>query len=129
MRPILVVDDEFDIAEVVGSILRADGYPVELASNGREALQHLAAKGAPSLVILDVMMPFVNGLEVLRHMKRTAGLEQVPVILMSAVSPTVAQKDFGWNAFLRKPFNLDALTALVVQYAGKPELPQAASGS
>lgn len=129
MNPILVVDDEFDIAEVIGSILRGDGYAVELVSNGREALEYLSSKPPPALVILDVMMPFVNGLEVLRHMKSTASLEHVPVILMSAVNPTVAQKDFGWSAFLRKPFNLDALTSLVEKHAGKPAVQAAANGS
>lgn len=120
MNPILVVDDEFDISEVIASILRGDGYPVEVRANGREAIAYLEALGSPpSLVILDVMMPFVDGYEVIRFMKGTKDLADVPVILMSAVQPALRQKDVGWDEFLRKPFTLEDLTDVVERHVGK----------
>lgn len=117
MKPILVVDDEFDISEVICTILQADGYEVTVCANGKEALAYLKGHAPPCLVILDVMMPFANGYEVLRFMRGNEVLKHVPVILMSAVTPAMKQEDFGWNEFLRKPFTLESLEELVVKYA------------
>ena len=119
MKTILVVDDEFDISEVISAILRADGYPVDVCTNGKEAVEYLKDESRrPCLVILDVMMPFLSGYEVLRFMKSADGIDKIPVILMSAVQPSVKQTDLGWNDFLRKPFNINALESLVSKYAG-----------
>lgn len=121
MSSILIVDDEFDIAEVLSSILGADGHDVDVCANGRDAIAYMEGHPPPELVILDVMMPFVNGFEVLRFMRATEGLRKVPVILMSAVEPRVRQKDFGWNAFLRKPFELADLVSEVSRFLGSVE--------
>jgi CheY-like chemotaxis protein len=116
MKPILVVDDEFDISEVICTILQSDGYEVAVCANGKEALAYLKGHPPPCLVILDVMMPFINGYEVLRFMRGTEGLKKVPVILMSAVTPAMKQEEYGWNDFLRKPFTLESLEALVAKH-------------
>lgn len=119
MKTILVVDDEFDISEVICAILRADGYQVDVCTNGREAVEYLKDEShRPCLVILDIMMPFLSGYDVLRFMKGKEGMDRIPVILMSAVQPSVKQTDLGWDDFLRKPFNIDALESLVSKHAG-----------
>jgi CheY-like chemotaxis protein len=123
MRPILVVDDEFDISEVICTILQTDGYEVQVCANGKEAIAYLKDHAPPCLVILDVMMPFANGYEVLRFMRGSEGLKSIPVILMSAVTPAMKQADFGWNDFLRKPFTLESLEELVAKHARSSEAP------
>ena len=113
MKPILVIDDEFDISEVISSILQADGYTVKTCANGRDAIAYLRDNPAPQLVIVDVMMPFVDGYGVIEFMKKTASLKATPIILMSAFPPAKSSKESGWSSFLRKPFNLDDLVTLV----------------
>jgi DNA-binding response OmpR family regulator len=118
MKTILVVDDEFDLTGTLRAILESEGYRADTCSNGKEALEHLR-NATPDLVFMDVMMPVLSGFEVLQEMRRTDELERVPVVLMSAVAPGVKQSDFGWQAFLRKPFSLQTLVAMVEGLIGK----------
>ena len=62
----------------------------------------------------------LSGLEVLRTTKETPGLDGIPVVLMSSVPPGVKQRDYGWDAFLRKPFGLEDLLRTVSEFAGRP---------
>jgi CheY-like chemotaxis protein len=117
MKCILVVDDEFDLVGTLRSILEGEGYGTESCSNGRAALDRLAVR-RPDLLLMDVMLPFVSGLEVLRKMKETPGLDGIPVVLMSAVPPGVKQRDYRWDAFLRKPFGLEDLLRTVSEFVG-----------
>jgi CheY-like chemotaxis protein len=120
MKTILVVDDEFDLVGTLRAILEGEGYRAEGCSNGRAALDRLKAD-KPDMLLIDVMLPFVSGLEVLRVMKATPGLDGIPVVLMSSVPPGVKQKDYRWDAFLRKPFGLQDLIRVVREYAGEPD--------
>jgi DNA-binding response OmpR family regulator len=116
---VLVVDDEFDILEAVKGILELEGYRVLGASNGAQALNAMQ-QALPDLVLADLMMPVMDGLELLRKMRSDARLSRVPVVLMSALKPKVAQDEYGWRAFLQKPFDLDALLARVREHGGPP---------
>ncbi len=118
MKSILVVDDEFDLASTLRAILEGAGYRVETCSNGREALERLRGGPRPDLVLTDVMMPLVSGFEVLQTMRQTPGLQEVPVVVMSSVPPGVKRDDYGWQAFLRKPFGLEVLMRTVRQLIG-----------
>ncbi|WP_165075235.1 response regulator [Paludisphaera rhizosphaerae] len=120
MKCILVVDDEFDLVGMLRSILEEEGYSTESCSNGRAALERLKAC-KPDLLLMDVMLPYISGLEVLRTMKETPGLDGVPVVLMSSVQPGVKQHDYHWDAFLRKPFGLEDLLRTVREFAGAPD--------
>jgi CheY-like chemotaxis protein len=120
MKTVLVVDDEFDLTGTLRAILEGEGYRVETCSNGGEALERLKARRL-DLVLMDVMMPILGGLEVLRVMRKTPELGGVPVVLMSAASPGVKQEDYRWQAFLRKPFSLAALVSVVEGLIGKAE--------
>ena len=117
MKHIMVVDDEFDLASTVRAILQGEGFHVETCTDGKEALNLLQTPGVtkPDLVLMDVMIPRVSGLEVLRAMRVEPSLSGIPVILMSVVVPTVDRSEYRWQAFLRKPFTLRALVKTVHQ--------------
>ena len=108
---ILVVDDEPAVRDALARALRLDGYEVELAANGSEALLRLAAS-APAAIVLDVLMPAVDGLEVCRRL-RAAG-DRTPVLMLTArdaVADRVAGLDAGADDYLVKPFALEELFA------------------
>ena len=112
MKTILVVDDEFDLSSTVRAILEGEGYRVDVCANGREALDRVRA-ARPDLVLLDVMMPVVDGYGVLDAMRREPGLKDVPVVLMNSYPPK--RDGGGWQGFLRKPFTLGTLLDTVRQ--------------
>src|SRR5215213_3612338 len=108
---ILVVDDEPAVRDSLDRALRLEGYKVELAADGAEALDTLGA-GTPDAVVLDLMMPRLDGLEVCRRM-RAAG-DRTPVLVLTArdgVTDRVKGLDAGADDYLVKPFALDELLA------------------
>ena len=109
---ILVVDDEPAVRESLRRALELEGYKVELASDGDEAIARLEARDQPDAVILDILMPRVDGLEVCRHL-RTSG-NAVPVLMLTAqaeIDSRVAGLDAGADDYLPKPFALAELFA------------------
>lgn len=112
-KSVVVVDDEPSIQEVVSLILESEGgYEVRCASNGQEALQLLAEMPAPDLLIIDIMMPVMDGrglLNALRINERTAG---IPVIVSSALSHHDAAS-LGVDRVLPKPIDYDKFLAAV----------------
>jgi two-component system response regulator MprA len=112
---ILVVDDDAAVRESLGRALRLEGYQVELAADGSEALERLKANGGgPDLVVLDVLMPNVDGLEVCRRLRRSGN--RLPVLMLTArdeVSDRVAGLDAGADDYVVKPFALVELLARV----------------
>jgi CheY-like chemotaxis protein len=120
MKTVLVVDDEFDLTGTLRAILRGAGYRAETCADGKEALDCLGSV-KPDLVLMDVMMPRVSGLEVLKRMRQTPEWADVPVVLMSVMPPAVKRSDYGWQAFLRKPFTLKELVKTVKELAGEPD--------
>ena len=110
---ILVVDDETAIRNLLIDLLGDEGYAVVAASNGRAALA-IALQQRPDLILMDVMMPELDGLETLRHIRAVPGSRDVPIILMSAahhLSPETSDT----VAFITKPFNLDHVLAVVAR--------------
>jgi two-component system KDP operon response regulator KdpE len=110
---ILVVDDEPEILRAVRSGLAAQGYDIQTATQGDEALR-LATSAVPDLVILDVMLPGgMDGLEVCRRLREWS---HVPILILSALGQErqkVAALDLGADDYLTKPFGMDELTARV----------------
>jgi two-component system, OmpR family, response regulator MprA len=112
MPRVLVVDDEPGVRTALERALRLEAYDVELAADGREALDRLAGGAAPDAVVLDVAMPHVDGLEVCRRL-RDAG-DRTPVLMLTArdaVDDRVAGLDAGADDYLVKPFALKELKA------------------
>jgi CheY-like chemotaxis protein len=81
---VLVVDDDFDLRQTLEQILGDEGYFVETAANGREALAHLRQSGAPRVLVLDLMMPVMDGWQLLDELKRDPALSAIPVVVISA---------------------------------------------
>jgi two-component system response regulator MprA len=109
---VLVVDDERAVRESLRRALELEGYEVELAEDGDVALARLASNGQPDAVILDVMMPTLDGLEVCRRLRRAGNA--VPVLMLTAraeVDSRVAGLDAGADDYLPKPFALEELLA------------------
>lgn len=120
MKTILVIDDEMAIGEVIDIAMTDEGYRVLHAADGREGLRTLDAETV-DLVITDLMMPIVDGREVLRAIRGDARKSNIPVILMSAAREIVAADSLGEDAFLQKPFNLKELSAQIYRLIGRPE--------
>jgi two-component system response regulator MprA len=111
---ILVVDDERAVRESLRRALELEGYEIELASDGEEALGRLGAEPAVDVAILDVLMPGVDGLEVCRRLR--ASQNPVPILMLTArteVDSRVAGLDAGADDYLPKPFALAELLARV----------------
>lgn len=113
--PILVVDDEEDIRELVRYNLSKAGYDVVCAASGEEAL--VAAKQVrPILVLLDVMLPGMDGLEVCRRLKEDASLKNIPIVMVSArgeEADVVTGLELGADDYVSKPFSPSVLLARV----------------
>lgn len=111
MRRILIADDDPDILELLAFNLKAEGFEVLEASDGAEAWA-MARNAAPDLVVLDVMMPERDGLDVLASLKAHPRTRDIPVVLLTAKA-TDAEVWQGWRAgadyYITKPFNLDEL--------------------
>jgi CheY-like chemotaxis protein len=113
-RPILLVEDDNDMRELTVALLRGDGFSVESAKNGKEALEWLDRFEEPCLVLLDMFMPVMNGREfMLELLKRKSTVAPIPVYLVSANAEYDESKEMGCLGFLRKPFEPGALLAIV----------------
>ena len=108
-KTILIVDDEFGILEVLEFILRDAGFVVKSALNGQDALARLE-EGTPDLVIVDYMMPILDGRGVIKAMRANTKYSDIPVILTSALHEKAIRKHCdGYQVFLRKPYKTDRL--------------------
>jgi two-component system response regulator MprA len=111
---ILVVDDERAVRDSLRRALELEGYNVELAADGEEALYRLESNGEPDAVILDLLMPGMDGLEVCRRLRRDG--RRLPVLMLTArdeIESRVAGLDAGADDYVTKPFALDELLARV----------------
>jgi two-component system phosphate regulon response regulator PhoB len=112
---ILVVEDEEDILELVRYNLRKAGYTVEGVSSGEEALQKIGSF-YPDLIILDLMLPGLDGLSVCRHLKNDRQTQQIPVVMLTAKSEEndiVGGLEVGADDYIAKPFSPRVLIARV----------------
>ncbi|WP_309895519.1 response regulator [Archangium sp.] len=106
MSKLLIVDDEVAILEALTDILSVEGYEVATAANGAEGLKR-AGEARPDLILLDLMMPVMDGQEMLRRLKESPDLRTIPVVVMSA--GRVSKSELQGSRFLAKPFELDDL--------------------
>ena len=103
---VLVVDDDRDIRDAISQILTEEGFDVTEAGNGVQALAQIA-KRRPDVVLLDLMMPVMNGWQVLQTMRQSAELASVPVVVLSAIAA------HGCADYIQKPVSLDRLLVLL----------------
>jgi CheY-like chemotaxis protein len=110
--PVLIVEDDADLREMMAQLLALEGYQTAAVANGREALEYLQHEDAPNLILLDLMMPVMDGWEFRRHQQANPALAAVPVIVLSALDQS---RTTGVNAeaILKKPLDFDRLLELV----------------
>ena len=113
---ILVVDDDLGTREAVRFLLEDEGYVVEVAENGQIALDRLRAPGrTPALMLLDLMMPAMDGETLLARLEAQSDLPRVPIVVMTAAGPSPSTSGLQYP-LLRKPFGLDDLMKIVTTY-------------
>jgi CheY-like chemotaxis protein len=106
---LLLVEDDADIRETLSDALGWEGYEVELAIHGRAALDRLAHGPRVDLILLDLMMPVMNGWEFRRHQLADPELAGIPVVVLSASSPEACHPD----RYLPKPFSVEELLTVI----------------
>ena len=110
-QSVLIVDDEFGLADIIADLLTDAGYDVALAINGKLGLASLAARPA-DIVLTDLMMPVMDGPEMIRRMRADPSLAAIPTILMTALPEAIPIGDAALHdAVLVKPFSLKELLA------------------
>ena len=107
---ILVVDDVADNLFLIQMVLEAEGYQVEVVDSGKAALAKIEQK-SPDLMLLDIMMPGMNGYEVARHIRQNSNLPYIPIIMISGCEQTDEFQGFETltEAFIPKPIDFDKL--------------------
>jgi CheY-like chemotaxis protein len=115
-KRILVVDDDADIREALVCTLQAGGYRADGAGNGREALDQLRRDDRPQLILLDLMMPVMDGWQFRQAQRQDPDLAPIPVVIISADIQNRAAY-LGAADYLRKPFDWDNLLATVERYS------------
>ncbi len=122
MKTLLVVDDEAGIADALSDLLSDEGFRVLVARNGKEGLARIAEQ-RPDLILLDYMMPVMDGREMLKALQGDSAYQDIPVLMLSATPRSSIPPDCKPTAFLRKPFGIDRLLAEVGRLLGEPARP------
>ena len=114
---VLVVDDDPAIRGLVADALRDEGYTVDLAAHGREALEAMRAR-RPATVVLDLMMPIMDGFTFMEACHNEQLCDEVPIVVISAVHDAIERiQDVPMHACIAKPFDLDELIRTVSRLA------------
>jgi CheY-like chemotaxis protein len=111
---ILVVEDDVDIRDALTLVLQGEGYQVDSAANGREALDHLRQGSRANLIVLDLMMPIMDGWQFRQEQERDPDLAAIPVMIVSGDGNVKQQAtNIGAIDYARKPIDLDLFVGLV----------------
>jgi two-component system phosphate regulon response regulator PhoB len=127
-KTVLIVDDEADLVELVTHNLRRHGYQTLTARDGRSGLE-LARKEKPDLILLDLMLPQINGQEVARRLKADAATSDVPIIMLTAKSEEtdiVVGLTLGADDYVTKPYSMKVLLARIQSVLRRRETPESA---
>ncbi len=117
MASILIVEDDPDIREGVAEVLQDEGYPVATASHGREALDWLRTGNRPSVILLDLMMPVMDGWEFRSEQLRDPSVAGIPVVLLSGAGDVrQLATSLGADGFVIKPLKLEELFGAAARY-------------
>jgi CheY-like chemotaxis protein len=116
-KQVLIVEDDLDIRDALGQILEDEGYAVTTAANGLEALERLRAGPPPMLILLDLMMPIMNGWQFRAEQQQDPTLATIPVVVISA-DTNIGDKanQLGVSDFFRKPIEISGLLQTLARY-------------
>jgi CheY-like chemotaxis protein len=117
-RAVLVVEDDSDIRETLRDTLEVEGYTVLTATNGKDAIDTLHHMERPCLILLDLMMPIMNGLEFLAACRKDDALVTIPVVMVTAYESVAQKSSTAAKAILKKPIDLDRLLDFVMDFCG-----------
>ncbi|WP_437969254.1 response regulator [Sorangium sp. So ce260] len=118
---ILVVEDDLDIRSILSQLLVFEGYDVEEASDGAEALAMLRRDPPPALILLDLMMPIMDGWQLRAELQRDPALSSIPVVIVSAdVRAEQEASRLRVAGLLKKPLQIEPLLELVHRICGAP---------
>mgnify|MGYP003575883531 CR=1 FL=1 len=120
MKCVLIVDDEYDLLHTVRAALELNGYDAVCAGNGHDALK-IVREQRPDMVLTDVMMPHLNGYDLVRAIRQLPDGKGLPTAIMSSIDPALHPARGQWNAVIAKPFTLDQLLVVVEDLIGKAE--------
>ncbi len=116
-RDVLVVEDEAYLCELVADVLEAEGHTTRTASNGQEALARVAER-KPQIILLDLMMPVMDGWEFMRALRSNPEWQDIPVVVVTAVYDIKrTQQETGAVAVVTKPFDIDQIADVVTRYS------------
>jgi CheY-like chemotaxis protein len=119
---ILIVEDDLDVAESVADVLQSAGYCTAIAGNGREALDHLRKDNHPDLILLDMMMPVMDGWQFREEQRKLPALDSIPVVTVTADGDARAKAaSIQASGHVVKPFMIDRLLDEVERICGVPE--------
>jgi CheY-like chemotaxis protein len=118
---ILVVEDNADIRDALAEILSEEGYELATAGNGLEALAHIEESGLPKLIILDLMMPVMDGWTFRRELLRRPEGDQVPIIVFSGFTSPSGAEMVGRVQYVAKPVKIETLLVLVARELSSPQ--------
>jgi CheY-like chemotaxis protein len=113
--PVLIVEDDVELRDMMAQLLTLEGFVATTVANGREALEYLRQGDRPDIILLDLMMPVMDGWEFRRKQQSDPALATVPVVVLSALDHRRAA-DVDAVAFLKKPLDFDRLLELVRHY-------------
>jgi DNA-binding response OmpR family regulator len=115
---VLIVEDDESIAQLLEFMMQREGYAVQICRDGRQAEQRIVTGPVPSLVVMDVMLPYKDGFELIALLRRQPGWARVPVLMLSAKShePDIVRAlEAGSNGYVVKPFQPQEVMARVRQ--------------
>ena len=119
-KTIFIADDEEDFVSTLRSRLEFEGYGVTTAADGKEALERILRE-KPDLILLDILMPTMNGYQVCRELKGNADTRSIPIVMLTAKSQESDRfwgKEAGADVYLVKPFDMDELMEEVMEQIG-----------
>ena len=117
--PVLIVEDDADLRDMMAQLLSIEGFGATTVANGQQALEYLRDHATPKLILLDLMMPVMDGWEFRREQRRNPSIAEVPVVVLSALDK-IRAADLSADAFLKKPLDFDRLLELVRDYCRQP---------
>ena len=113
---VLVVDDDADIRDAICGVLEGEGYTTLTAENGQMALTLIEKGRRPCVVLLDLMMPVMNGWEFMKAVSSKGDLDDLPVVVVSAFTEQLAAGEAGAKRILKKPLDVQQLLETVAEY-------------